>query len=168
MPMNIEIRTLEITDLNAVKDILNIYVLDGFANFETTPYDDAYMQKWFKQFAPNSRHQAFVAVVDGVVSGITYSQKYREKPAYQSSVETTIYLNKSATGQGVGTKLVLALRKELVKQNVHRAYSVISLPNDASIGLHKSLGYNQIAHLSEVGYKYGKFHDVIWLEYKFS
>lgn len=151
-------------DLNAVKKIYNYYIEHTHICFETEPYSDAYMQDWFQQFDNKTRHQACVVTENNQVLGFAYSSKFKQRPAYDTSVEFTVYLDKSATGQGVGKMLTQHLKSEMQNQDVKRAYAVISLPNDASVGLHKKFGFTQVAHLSQVGRKFNKFYDVIWLE----
>ncbi|MCJ8322716.1 MAG: N-acetyltransferase family protein [Rhizobiales bacterium] len=153
--------------LLAIKDIYNHYIATTHINFETTPYDDEYMQKWLQQFAQNSRHQAFVALSNGELVGFAMSQAFRPKPAYSTSVEITVYLTQNAAGKGLGKQLGQHLLAILATQDVHRVFACIALPNDASIGLHKSLGFSQTAHLTEVGRKFGNYYDVVYLEYKF-
>ena len=92
------------------------------------------------------------------------SSRFRVKPAYNNSVETTIYLNPDATGKGIGRRLYAALLDELTSTSVHRCYGVIALPNDASVRLHKQLGFTEAGHLTEVGYKFDRYWDTLWLE----
>lgn len=156
-----------IADLPQVKDIYNFHINNTHVNFETNPYDDAYMVQWFEQFSPKGRHQAYVAVQNEKMLGFGLSQKFKPKPAYQTSVETTVYLTEQAQGKGLGKKLLTLLIETLKSEDVKRAYASIALPNDASIALHKSLSYKQVALLSDVGRKFEKYYDVAMLEYKF-
>lgn len=156
------------THLNAVKDIYNHYIKHTHINFETNPYSDEYMQQWFQQFDHSGRHHAYVAIEGDVVLGFALSQKFRPKPAYSTSIEVTFYLTEAAAGKGLGKKLGHHLLNNLKKQDINRAYAAIALPNDASIGLHKSLGFEQAAFLSQVGRKFDRFYDVAYLEYKFN
>ncbi|MBL1420023.1 MAG: N-acetyltransferase [Alphaproteobacteria bacterium] len=164
----INIRPLLTSDLTAVKDIYNHYIKHTHINFETNPYSDDYMQEWFQQFDHSGRHHAYVAVQGEQILGFALSQKFRPKPAYSTSIEVTFYLTEAAAGKGLGKKLGHHLLNNLKEQDINRAYAAIALPNDASIGLHKSLGFEQAALLSEVGRKFDKFYDVAYLEYKFS
>lgn len=125
------------------------------------------MDEWFLQFNQNGRHQAYVAVQNQQVLGFTYSQKYRPKAAYITSVETTIYLTEEAAGNGLGKRLSTHLLEKLQSQDVHRAYAGVALPNAASKALHISLGYKQVGQFSQVGRKFETYYDVISLEYQF-
>lgn len=164
----INIRPMSASDLSAVKDIYNHYIQHTHINFETNPYSDEYMQEWFEQFDHSGRHHAYVAVQDEQVLGFALSQKFRPKPAYSTSIEATFYLTEAAAGKGLGKKLGHHLLNKLKGHDINRAYAAIALPNEASIGLHKSLGFKQAALLSQVGRKFDKFYDVAYLEYQFS
>lgn len=163
----INIRDMQQTDLQAIKTIYNHHIQNTHVNFETTPYDDEYMQNWFLQFDNSARHQAYVAIENDQILGFALSQKFRSKASYDTSVETTIYLNPSAIGKGLGKRLGLHLLEKLKSQDVNRAYAVVALPNKPSIGLHQALNYQQMAFFSEVGRKFNQFYDVVFLEYKF-
>ena len=78
--------------------------------------------------------------------------------------ETTIVLDESARGRGVGTRLLGALLDELTERSFHRAIAIISMPNDASIVLHKRLGYRMVGVMSETGFKLGRYWDVAMME----
>ena len=154
--------------LGAVKDIYNHYIKHTHINFETNPYSDDYMLEWFQQFDHSGRYHAYIAVENGQVLGFALSQKFRPKPAYSTSIEVTFYLTAAAAGKGLGKQLGHHLLENLKKQDINRAYAAIALPNEASIGLHKSLGFEQAALLSQVGRKFDRFYDVAYLEYQFS
>tara|TARA_R110002072_G_scaffold104099_2_gene228424 strand:- start:4632 stop:5225 length:594 start_codon:yes stop_codon:yes gene_type:complete len=154
-------------DLGAMTEIYNYYVLNSAITFDTTPFSVEQRQPWFDQFMPNSIHQCLVAKQYGKVLGYTSSSKLRPKPAYDSSVETTIYLHPDAVGMGLGSKLYGALFNNLSKLDVHRLYGIVALPNDRSLQLHRRFGFSQIGVLNEVGFKFGRYHDTAWLERKF-
>lgn len=164
----ITIRAVTKDDLSAIKGIYNHHIKNTHINFETNLHDDAYMQNWFTQFDHSGRYQAYVALEGDQVLGFAVSQKFRPKPAYDTSIEVTIYLVPQAAGKGLGKKLSLFLLDKMQQQDVNRAYAVIALPNEASIGLHESIGYKKAGHFTQVGRKFGKYYDVAFLEYKFS
>jgi phosphinothricin acetyltransferase len=101
------------------------------------------------------------------VVGAAWSSPFRPKAAYDTSVETTIVLDPAAIGRGLGKRLLAALLDELAAEDVHRAYAVIALPNDASIALHHRLGYRSLGIQNEVGRMYGKYWDTKLLERRF-
>ncbi len=168
MLKNLQIRPEQKCDLTQIKHLYNHHIKNTHVNFETQPHTDAYMQKWFSQFGQNSRYQAFVVIQGGDLLGFACSQKFKPKPAYLTSVETTIYLAEQAIGQGLGKKLMQHLLAHLTIQDVRAAFASVALPNDASIALNKSLGFKQVGHFSQVGRKFDQFYDVIMLEYLFT
>ena len=106
-----------------------------------------------------------VADNDGQVEGYACSTQFKPRPAYDTSVETTVYLGPEHTGKGLGKRLYGALIEALEDEaGVHRAYGGVALPNDGSVRLHESLGFKHVATYHEVGFKFGKYWDVSWFE----
>ena len=100
----------------------------------------------------------------GLDVGFASSSRFRPKPAYETSVETSVYLAPDSVGRGAGTRLYEGLFKALEGEDVHRAYAGIALPNPASIGLHERFGFKRVAHFTEQGRKFGRYWDVAWYE----
>ena len=159
-----KVRFAELADLPELTDIYNHYVLNTAITFDTKPFSAEDRQVWLKQFEPATIHQCLVATRKNTILGYASSARLRPKPAYDSSVETTIYLRPGAEGQGLGTLLYQTLLSNLADLGVHRAYGIVALPNEASLRLHQQLGFVQIGILNEVGYKFDRFHDTAWLE----
>ncbi|MFT7246026.1 MAG: phosphinothricin acetyltransferase [Candidatus Azotimanducaceae bacterium] len=151
-------------DLPELTEIYNHYVLNTAFTFDTTPFSAADRKTWLTQFEPASIHQCLVAKRNNDILGYASSSKLRPKPAYNSSVETTIYLRPDAGGDGLGSRLYQTLLTNLENLGVHRVYGIVALPNEASMHLHQQHGFVQIGVLNEVGYKFGQFHDTAWLE----
>jgi phosphinothricin acetyltransferase len=101
-----------------------------------------------------------VLEVEGRVRGYAYATRWRVRPAYRNSVESTVYLEHDAAGSGWGTDLYLALIDALRGKGLHLVIGGIALPNERSIALHEKLGFAKVAHFSEVGFKFGQWHDV--------
>jgi phosphinothricin acetyltransferase len=100
----------------------------------------------------------------GNIAGYTYASKFREKTAYQWSVESTIYLNPEYTGQGIGKELYARLFELLTKMRIQIVIGGITIPNDSSIGLHKYFGFEQTAIFRSIGYKFDQWHDIVFME----
>lgn len=162
----IQLDFVDPADLPVLTEIYNHYVLNTAFTFDTTPFSAADRQTWLEQFEPGSIYQCLVARRNNDILGYASSSKLRPKPAYNSSVETTIYLRPNAGGEGLGSLLYQALLNNLENLGVHRAYGIIALPNEASMRLHQQLGFVQIGILNEVGHKFGQFYDTAWLEKK--
>jgi phosphinothricin acetyltransferase len=105
-----------------------------------------------------------IAETDGRVGGYVTSSRFRPKAAYETSVETTIYLEPEATGRERGTALYAALFAALAEEALHRAYAGVSLPNPASVTLHRKVGFRSIGVHHEVGRKFGKYWNVEWFK----
>ena len=159
---DITIRRAEQGDLPALLDIYNHYVANTPVTFDIEPRTLAERQVWFDAFKPAGRHQCFVAAKDGVAIGWACSAKFKEKAAYGTSVETSVYLKPGEQGRGLGRRLYQTLFGALAGQDVHRAFAGISQPNEASVGLHLAMGFTQVGVYREVGRKFGRFWDVAW------
>ena len=160
--MEIEIRHVTQDDLPALLAIYNHYVEHTPVTFDIEPRTLAQRQAWLDTFAPAGRHQCFVAARDGQAIGWACSGRFKEKAAYDTSVEASIYLAPGEEGKGLGRKLYRTLFDVLAGEDVHRAFGGITQPNEASIGLHLTMGFSQIGTYREVGRKFGRYWDVAW------
>jgi len=161
---DISIRRAEPCDLSALLDIYNYYVLNTPITFDIEPRTLAQRQEWLEQFAPAGRYQCFVASVGGKAIAWSCSTKFKEREAYATSVETSVYCAPGFTGRGIGRRLYETLIEALQGEDIHRAYGGITLPNEASVGLHVALGFRHIGTQHEVGRKFGTFWDVALYE----
>ena len=96
--------------------------------------------------------------------GYAYASPHRQRSAYRFAVDVTVYVDETMRRSGAGKSLYEHLLADLRERKFHRAYAGIALPNDGSIGLHEALGFNHIGTYHEVGFKFGKWHDVGWWE----
>ena len=160
----VSVRPGEPGDLPALTVLYNHYVEHTHVTFDTEPFTVEQRQAWFSHYAATGRHRLLVAVVAQEVVGYATSGKFRDKAAYDTSVETTVYVRDGGAGGGVGSALYTALFDALRGEDVHRAYAGIALPNDASIALHRRFGFTDVGTYREVGRKLGRYWDVTWLE----
>ena len=98
--------------------------------------------------------------------GYAYGSTHRERAAYRWSVEVSAYVHEQARREGVGGRLYLALFEALAAKGFCNAYAGIALPNDASVALHRSVGFAPCGVFHRVGCKFGRWHDVAWFERK--
>ena len=166
--MNLSIRNGVETDLPAIRDIINHYIVETAVTFDIEEVSLENRQEWFKQFAPSGRHQLIVAEVDGRVAGYASSVRFHERPAYQPSVMTSVYVSKNQLRQGIGETLYRVLLGALEKTGfVHRAYALVVIPNPGSDKLHEKLGFHEAGVLNQAGYKLEQYHDVRIYERRF-
>jgi phosphinothricin acetyltransferase len=158
----IVIRRVVQDDLPALLAIYNHFVVHTPVTFDIEPRTLAQRQAWLDTFADVGRHQCFVAARDSQAIGWACSGRFKEKAAYDTSVEASIYLAPGEEGKGLGRKLYRTLFDALAGEDVHRAFGGITQPNEASIGLHLTMGFSQIGTYREVGRKFGRYWDVAW------
>ena len=156
------IRPVVQDDLPALLAIYNYYVVNTPVTFDIEPRTLAQRQLWFDTFAPTGRYRCFVAEQDGTAIGWACSGKFKEKAAYDTSVETSIYLAPGEQGKGLGRRLYQTLFDALASEDVHSAFGGVTQPNEASVGLHLAMGFSHVGTYREVGRKFGKFWDVAW------
>lgn len=99
---------------------------------------------------------------EGRIRGYVYASKHRERAAYQWSVDVTAYVREDARGLGIGKTLYAELQRQLVRLGYFQAFAGIALPNEASVALHESMGFQPIGVYRNVGHKRGAWHDVGW------
>lgn len=97
------------------------------------------------------------------IIGYAYATRHRDRAAYQWCVEVSAYVRDDQHRRGVGSVLYLQLFDLLAAQGFHIAYAGITLPNDASVAFHRALGFEPVGTYRDIGYKFGKWHDVQWL-----
>ena len=151
-------------DLEAINDIYNHYVHETHITFDDEPVTMQARREWFTHYAETGRHRLLVAIDGDRVIGFATSSRFRPKPGYLTSVETSIYLAADETGKGAGTRLYTELFNSLDGQDLHRAYAGIALPNPASIALHQKFGFKRVALFTEQARKFGRYWDVAWFE----
>ena len=158
------IRPAHAGDLPALTAIYNHYVVSTAITFDIEPFTLEARREWFDHYAERGRHRLLVVECDGGVRGYACSSRFRPKAAYDPSVETSVYLAPEYTGRGLGAQLYSALFAALEGEDVHRAYAGVTLPNPASLALHRRFGFTEAGVYGEVGRKLGRFWDVQWFE----
>ncbi|HET9250211.1 MAG TPA: GNAT family N-acetyltransferase [Actinomycetota bacterium] len=154
-------------DLAAIDGFYAHYVRTSAISFDVEPPTDAWRREWFERFDTRGRHRLMVARQDGVAVGYAASLPYRPREAYAPSVETSVYLAPGHVGRGLGSALYDALLSELEREDVHRAYAGIAMPNPASVRLHERFGFRRAGYYTEQGRKFGRYWDVAWYERSF-
>ncbi len=159
----ISIRPATPVDAAAICAIYNPYVAATTISFEEDPVADGDMAQRIADVG-TAGLPWLVAEEDGRLLGYAYATKWRARPAYRTSVESSVYLDGAAAGRGLGTLLYRALFDALRGLDVHMVIGGIAQPNAASVALHEKLGFRKVAHFSEVGRKFGRWVDVGYWE----
>jgi phosphinothricin acetyltransferase len=159
------IRPATLDDLPALTDIYNHYIVNTTITFDVRPFAPEERQSWFDEHAPTGRHRLIVAVDDdrGVL-GYATTSRWRPKPAYDTTVEASVYCRPHSLGRGYGTGLYAALFESIATEDVYRIVAGVSLPNPASIKLHERFGFRPVGVFPGVGRKFDKYWDVAWFE----
>jgi L-amino acid N-acyltransferase YncA len=153
------IRGAREADLPTIAAVYAQEAREGWATFDT---EGRSREAWREQLGGGVGQHLLVAEEDGVVLGYASSTRFRPKPGYDLTRETTIYLTAEARGRGVGRGLYDQLLDRLAADGMHRALAAVALPNDASVALHRACGYTEVGVMREVGRKLGRWIDVLW------
>jgi catechol 2,3-dioxygenase len=160
----VDVRPLSEPDLPAVLEITNHYILHTAINFHTEPVTpEALAGEWA---ATRERYPWLVASEDGVIVGYAKASAWKPRRAYDPTAEVTVYIHPDHHRRGVGRALYEALFAELAARGFVTLLAGITLPNDASVGLHESLGFRRAGVFERVGRKFEKWHDVgYWVKH---
>ncbi len=155
------IRSARVSDADAIARLYAYYVTSTTISFETEPPSTAEMAARIQKVL--AQHCWLVYESNDALLGYAYITTFRERPAYQTTVEATIYLEPSAIGRGIGRTLYQALLAQAAATGYREALGVIALPNEASVRLHEKLGFVKVAQLDKIGQKFNRWIDVgIW------
>ncbi|QSQ39449.1 arsinothricin resistance N-acetyltransferase ArsN1 family B [Xanthomonas translucens] len=149
-----------------IADIYNYYIANTCITFELDPVTSVDMAKRITDV--QSIGLPWLAALEGdKVVGYAYATQWRARRAYQSSVESTIYLADGHRGRGLGMALYGKLIEELRRLELHAVIGGVAQPNDASARLHETLGFKKVAHFEQVGHKLGRWVDVAYWQLLF-
>jgi L-amino acid N-acyltransferase YncA len=156
------LRSCTVDDAVRICDIYNHYVLETVITFEESVVAPTEMAQ--RILDVTSRLPWLVWERDSEILGYAYASPWKVRSAYKNSVESTVYLAPTATGQGIGTKLYAALIADLRRRGLHCVVGGAALPNPASIALHEKMGFVKVAQFREIGFKHDRWIDVAYWE----
>jgi len=158
---NISIRLATEDDLPGMLEIYNDIILNTTAVYEYEPHTLEMRRQWFltKQ---EQRFPVFLAEEDGNLAGFSSMGPFRAWAAYKYSVENSVYVKSGLRGKGIGRLLLAPLIGAARNLKMHTIIAGIEATNEASIKLHESFGFKEVAHFKEVGWKFER-----WLDLKF-
>lgn len=159
------IRPARAADAGAICAIYNHYVATTTISFKEAPVTEAEMAQRIAAVA--EADLPWLVMLEGdTLIGYAYATKWRVRAAYRYSVESSIYIAPESAGQGAGRLLYEALLAALRERGLHLVIGGIAQPNEASVHLHERLGFQKVAHFSEVDLKFGRWIDVAYWQLK--
>jgi L-amino acid N-acyltransferase YncA len=149
-------------DAAACAAIYAPHVDDSAVSFEEQAPGEEEMAARIERYGPS--HAWLVAEREEEVVGYAYATAFNERPAYRWSTSVSVYVGDGARGEGLGRALYEALFDRLRERGYRMACAGITLPNEASCGLHESLGFKLVGVNREIGWKQGAWRDVGWYQ----
>jgi L-amino acid N-acyltransferase YncA len=147
-------------DAAACAAIYRPSVTDGVASLEEVAPDAAELARRIGEVT--LRYPWLIAELDGVVAGYAYASSHRARASYRWSADVTVYVSGAHHRRGVARAVYERLFDSLAEQGYHEACAGITLPNDASVGLHESLGFRPVGVYRQIAFKLGSWRDVGW------
>ena len=161
--MTTTIRLATTTDLPAINDIYNYYVPRSTCTYQLEPEPLEGRQAWFAAHSPE-KYPVIVAEQDGRIIGWGSLSKFRDRAAYNPTVEASVYIHHDFHRQGLGRALLVDLIERAKKIGYHSLIGGASADQTASIALQESLGFQHIGCFKQVGYKFSQWLDVAFLQ----
>lgn len=157
------IRLAQKSDLPHIRAIYNDAILTSTATYDYEIQSLAERQQWF---AEKQAHDmpVHVCTIDENVTGFATYGPFRGKDGYRFTVEHSVYVDEAQRGHGVGTALLSSLIMAATFQGLHVMIAGIDADNAASVRLHRRFGFEQVAYFKEVGYKFERWLDVIFMQ----
>ena len=161
--MLLRIRSATSADLPAILAIYNDAVLNTTASYDETPSTLEARMAWYEEHI-EQRLPVLVAADNTGIVGWSALSPFRPRVGYRYTVEHSVYVVAQRRGQGIGRALLAPLIDSARELGMHAMIGVIDAENAASIRLHAALGFTQVAYFKEVGYKFGRWLDLVCME----
>jgi phosphinothricin acetyltransferase len=156
------VRLAELTDAEEIRSIYNAEVLGSTVTFDLRPRSLDEQRRWLA--ARSGVHAVIVAEDGGAVVGFASISPYRDRPAYRSTVEDSVYVRADRRGAGVGRLLLDELVKLATQRGFHTMIARIVGGHEASIALHRAAGFEVVGVEREVGRKFNRWLDVVLMQ----
>jgi L-amino acid N-acyltransferase YncA len=161
--MNIEIRPAGTDDLQAMLAIYNHAIINTTAVYDYQPRTSDAQRQWFET-KQAQRLPVLVAVDNATIIGFGSFGPFRPWPAYQFTVENSLYVDSAFRRKGAGTALLASLVTAAHTAGYHTMVAGIDATNEASLALHRKAGFEPVAHFREVGWKFERWLDLVFME----
>jgi L-amino acid N-acyltransferase YncA len=158
------VRLARAADLPGILEIYNDAVLTTTATYDVEPRTLDHRIAWFEEHQ-RANLPVFVATLpEGRIAGWSALNRYHDRVGYRFTVENSVYVAAELRGRGLGRLLLEPLIDAAKERGLHAILAAIDAANEASIRLHARCGFQQVAHFKEVGFKFGRWLDVVYLE----
>ena len=159
---DVTIRLATTLDLPAINDIYNRYVLHSTCTYQEEPSTASEREVWFLAHGPS--HPVTVAESEGSVVGWASLSPFHPRAAYRRTVENSVYVHHDRQKRGIGSALLADSVERAKALGHHVIVALIDREQFASVHIHARLGFEQAGHLKEVGFKFDRWLDVIYLQ----
>jgi L-amino acid N-acyltransferase len=156
------VRLAQVADAEAIRAIYNLEVLESTVTFDLVPRSHDDQRAWLA--AHSGAHPAVVAVDDGEVVGFGSLSPYKDRPAYSTTVEDSVYVDRECRRRGVGRLILGELLTLATSHGFHAVIARIVGDHEASIALHERCGFTLVGVEKQVGRKFGRWLDVVELQ----
>lgn len=163
MAEKIFIRPATVADAEDILEIYTPYIMETSITFE---YEVPSLEEFCERISHTLEKYPYLVAVDenGRIIGYAYASAFKARAAYDWSVETSIYVDRNCRGRHIGSLLYEELERILKMQHVLNVCACISASYDESILFHKKCGYELVATFHKSGFKFGAWHDMVWME----
>lgn len=153
------IREITVQDAPAIAKIYNEYVQNSVISFETEPVSVPEMRRRIEEIS--ARYPYLVYEEAGIIVGYCFAHGWKTRAAYSRTWETTVYVDATAQGKGIGSELMRLLIERCRMAGAHALVACITGSNEKSIMLHQRLGFQRVSNFRQVGMKFGRWLDVV-------
>ena len=155
-------RLATVDDAEAIRAIYNLEVTTSTVTFDLVARSSADQRRWLTD--RSGAHAALVAVEDDEVVGFGSLSPYRDRPAYSTTVEDSVYVRRDCQGRGIGKLMLEELVRTATAHGFHTVVARIVGGHDASVAVHRSAGFEIVGTEREVGRKFGRWLDVVVMQ----
>ena len=160
--MSCHIRPAAESDLATINDIYNHYVLNSTSTYQEVPETTDGRRRWFTRHG--EKHPVLVAEANGRIVGWGALSVYNARTAYRHTVENSVYIHPEHRRQGFGSLLLEDLISRARALDHRAIIAGIDADQAASVALHAKFNFEKVGHLKQIGFKFGRWLDVIYME----